>query len=238
MTAGQNLNERIQHKNEFFHLEDRASDHPFVERVWRCHTDRGDMFLSVAANCFEMILTRLGGRSLLTLQGPETAATTVDCPAEGQWIGIRFKPGIFMPRFLPGSLRDHNNVTLPPAAGQSFWLNGSALEYPSFDNAESLVKRLAKSAILSRDPSGSAVLEPCPGGLCPAGLAAPPPTAEEIVASGSSESTGNSCLDCWTALPKRSVGPGDGVSGTNCPSRLTDASSCPLHKPDPGSAVL
>jgi len=57
-----------------------------------------------------------------------------------------------MPRFLPGSLRDHNDVTLPPATGQSFWLNGSTLEYPTFDNAESLVKRLAKSGILSRDP--------------------------------------------------------------------------------------
>jgi AraC-like DNA-binding protein len=133
-------------------LEDRDSDHPFVEKIWRCHNDRADTFLSIAANSFEMVVTRLGGRSFLTLRGPETAATLVDCPADGQWIGIRFKPGTFMPRFLPGSLRDHNDVTLPPATGQSFWLNGSALEYPSFDNAESLVKRLAKSGMLSRNP--------------------------------------------------------------------------------------
>jgi AraC-like DNA-binding protein len=99
-----------------------------------------------------MVLTGLRGKSFLTLRGPETTATPVDCPAEGQWVGIRFKPGVFMPRFLPGTLRDHNDVTLPPATGQSFWPNGSALEYPSFDNAKSLVKRLAKSGILSRDP--------------------------------------------------------------------------------------
>ena len=152
MTAGQTLNEKMQGKGEFFHLEDRASDHLFIEKVWRCHTDRGDTFLSVAANSFEMVLTRLRGKSFLTLRGPETAATPLDCPTEGQWVGIRFKPGIFMPRFLPGSLRDHNDATLLPATGQSFWLNGSALEYPSFDNAESIVKRLAKSGILSRDP--------------------------------------------------------------------------------------
>jgi len=152
MTAGQTLNEKMQGKGEFFHLADRASDHLFIEKVWRCHTDRGDTFLSVAANSFEMVLTRLRGKSFLTLRGPETTVTPVDCPAEGRWVGIRFKPGIFMPRFLPGSLRDHNDVTLPPATGQSFWLNGSALEYPSFDNGESLVKRLAKSGILSCDP--------------------------------------------------------------------------------------
>ena len=46
---------------------------------------------------------------------------------EGEWVCIRFKVGAFMPRFLPGSLRDHKDVTLPSAAGRSFWLNGSAL---------------------------------------------------------------------------------------------------------------
>ena len=151
MTVRQGLKETTQYQGEFFQLQDRASNHPFIEKVWRCHTDRGDTFLSVAANSFEMVLTRLRGKSFLTLRGPETVATPMDCPAEGQWVGIRFKPGVFMPQFLPGGLRDHNNVTLPPATGQSFWLNGSALEYPSFDNAESLVKRLAKSGILFRD---------------------------------------------------------------------------------------
>jgi hypothetical protein len=121
----QSLNEAVQDKSEFFHLQDRASDHPFVEKVWRCHADRGDTFLSIAANSFEMVFTRLRGKSFLTLRGPETVATPFDCPADGQWVGIRFKPGTFMPRFLPGSLRDHNDVTLPPATGQSFWLNAS-----------------------------------------------------------------------------------------------------------------
>lgn len=138
-------------KNEFIHFEDRASDHPFVEKVWRCHSDRAGTFLSVAANNFEMVVTRLGGKSFLILRGPETAATTMDCPAEGEWIAIRFKAGTFMPRFLPGSLRDHRDVTLAPATGHSFWLNGSALEYPNFDNAENFVKRLVKSGALSRD---------------------------------------------------------------------------------------
>ena len=151
MTAAASLNETIGDKSEFIHFEERASDHPLVERVWRCHSDRADGFLSVAANSFEMAITRLGGKSFLTLRGPETAATVIDCPAEGQWVGIRFKPGTFMPRFLPGSLRDHKDVTLPPATGRSFWLNGSAVEYPSFDNAETFVKRLAKSGVLACD---------------------------------------------------------------------------------------
>lgn len=141
----------MQDKSEFIRFEDRASDHPFVEKVWRCHSERADSFLSVAANTFEMAITRLGGERFLTLRGPETKATTMDCPAEGEWVCIRFKVGTFMPRFLPGSLLDHQDVTLPSATGRSFWLNGSALEYPDFQNAETFVERLVKSGVLSRD---------------------------------------------------------------------------------------
>lgn len=165
MAARASSNETIQGKGEFIHFEDRDSDHPFVEKVWRCHSDRADTFLSVAANNFEMVVTRLGGKSFLTLRGPETTATTLDCPAEGEWIAIRFKAGTFMPRFLPGNLRDHKDVTLPPATGHSFWLNGSALEYPDFDNAEIFVKRLAKSGILLRDPIVDDTLQRRPGEL-------------------------------------------------------------------------
>jgi AraC-like DNA-binding protein len=152
MTAGATSNTATHGKSEFIHFEERPSDHPFVEKVWRCRSERADSFLSVAANSFEMALTRLGGKTFLTLRGPETAATAIDCPGEGEWIAIRFKTGTFMPRFLPGSLRDHNDVTLPAATGHSFWLNGSALEYPDFDNAEIFVNRLANAGILSRDP--------------------------------------------------------------------------------------
>jgi AraC-like DNA-binding protein len=140
------------HKSEFIRFEDRGSDHPFVEKVWRCHSERADTFLSVAANNFEMVVTRLGGKSTITLRGPETLASTMECPADGEWFAIRFKVGTFMPQFLPGCLRDHRNVSLPAATGRSFWLNGSALEYPDLNNAETFVRRLARSGMLSTDP--------------------------------------------------------------------------------------
>jgi len=165
MTAGASSDATNQDTSAFIHFEDRPSDHPFVEKVWRCRSERADSFLSVAANNFEMALTRLRGKTFFTLRGPETAATAMDCPGEGEWIAIRFKIGTHMPRFLPGSLRDHQDVTLPAATGHSFWLNGSALEYPNFENAETFVKRLAKSGVLSRDPIVEDTLLRRPGEL-------------------------------------------------------------------------
>jgi hypothetical protein len=137
---------------QFIHFEDRLSDSPLVERVWRCQSERSGPFISVAASHFEMALTRLRGRTFLTLRGPETKAAAVNCPAEGEWLAIRFKLGTFMPQLPPATLRDHNDVTLPDASSRSFWLNGSAWEYPDFENADIFVRRLTKAGIIRHDP--------------------------------------------------------------------------------------
>lgn len=138
--------------SDFIHFEDRASDHPFIEKVWRCRSDRADRFLSVAANTFEIAISHLRGEKFITLRGPETVATEIECPGDGEWMCIRFKPRTFMPWFPPGALRDQNDVTLPDASSRSFWLNGSSVEYPDFENAEVFVKRLATAGMLEYAP--------------------------------------------------------------------------------------
>ena len=130
---------------------DRPSDSPFVERVWRSHSERAGMFHSIAACNWDMVVTRLGGRTTLTVRGPETKATMADCPAEGEWFGVRFKVGTFMPLMRCGDLRDRNDITLPNATGRSFWLNGSAWDFPNFENAETFVKRLARRGLIMSD---------------------------------------------------------------------------------------
>lgn len=112
-----------------------------------------------------MAVTRHRGKTFLTLRGPETKATTADCLAEGEWLGIRFKLGTFMPQLTPGSLRDRRDVTLPAAVSHSFWLNGSAWEYPDFENAETFVARLAQKGVIARNASVDAALRGRPGTL-------------------------------------------------------------------------
>lgn len=142
----------------FLHFEDRPSESPLVEKVWRARSDRADSFLSVAASHFEIAVTRLQSRTFLTLRGPETMATTVDCPADGEWLGIRFKLGTFIPTLPPGQLLDRNDIALPDASSRSFWLAGSAWEYPRFENAETFVARLIQKGIITRDPAVDAVV--------------------------------------------------------------------------------
>jgi methylphosphotriester-DNA--protein-cysteine methyltransferase len=56
-------------------------------------------------------------------------------------------------------------VNLPDVSSRSFWLNGSAWEYPDFENAETFVQRLAKAGLISRDPTVDVVLKGQPGAL-------------------------------------------------------------------------
>jgi AraC-like DNA-binding protein len=134
-------------------FEDRPSDSPVAERVWRSSSERAGTFLSMASCHSVMVVTRVAGRTFLTVRGPETRATVAECPADGEWIGIHLKLGTFIPLLPAGGLRDRNDVTLPAASGRSFLLNGAAWECPTFENAETFVQRLLKAGLISADPA-------------------------------------------------------------------------------------
>jgi len=133
-------------------FEDRPSDSPVVERVWRSRSGRPGTFWSMAACNTGVVVTRVAGRTAITVRGPETRASAADCPADGEWIGIHFRLGTFLPLLPAGTLRDRNDVTLPTASARTFVLGGTAWEFPTFDDAEAFVRRLVKSGLVRTDP--------------------------------------------------------------------------------------
>lgn len=152
-------------RKDFLIFEDRGSDSPYVERVWRSHSHRAGTFLSMASSHFEMVVTRHEGKIFLTVRGPETHATTAECPALGEWMGIRFKLGTYMPSLLPRTLIDRNDVTLPSLSDRSFMLNSSGWQYPSFENVETFVNRLARAGIIWRNSNQNALFYDPPRGI-------------------------------------------------------------------------
>jgi hypothetical protein len=141
-----------------FTFEDRPSDSPFVERIWRAHSERPGSFLSVAMSHWEMVVTRQNGKTMLTVRGPETKATPLHCSADGEWLGIRFKLGTVMPH-LPASHLVDGAVNLPDAGSRSFWLHHSAWQFPDFDNADTFVERLVRDGLLLREGVVQAALQ-------------------------------------------------------------------------------
>ena len=139
--------------------EDRPSDSPFVERVWRCHSEGAAPFLSIAASRCELVVSRLRDKVTVTVRGPETRATPLgDCPGDGEWLGILLKLGTFLPHLPTCTLVDAE-VNLPAISRNSFWLFGSAWQLPDYNNADTFVDWLVRHGLLAREPVVEAVLQ-------------------------------------------------------------------------------
>ncbi len=150
-----------------FNFEERLSDSSFVERIWRTHSERTGDFLSVAASQWEMVVSRYNGETTMTVRGPETKATPLHVTlVGGEFFGIIFKHGTVMPS-LPASNLVDGDVDLPDASSKSFWLNGSAWQFPNYGNADTFVDRLVREGLLVRDPVVESALRDEPQELSP-----------------------------------------------------------------------
>lgn len=150
-----------------FTCDERPSDSPFIERVWRSQGEPAGTFVSMSQAHCEMVVTRHQGKITLTVRGPETRATPAHCPADTEFIGIQFRVGAFLRLFPARMVLDRQDVNLPEATGQSFWLHGSAWQFPSFENADTFVNRLVRDGLLVNDPIVDAVLEGQPLAVSP-----------------------------------------------------------------------
>jgi len=142
----------------FLVFEDRPSDSPFIERIWRSHSERAGTFLSVASSHIEMVVSIIRGRRYLTLRGPETRATPADCPADGKWLGIRFTLGTFLRQHPAHALIDRQDEDVPDL-GRRFWLDGFQWDYPTFDNVETFARRLERRGVIARDEAVAAAVQ-------------------------------------------------------------------------------
>ena len=151
-----------------FLFEERRSDSAFVETIWRAQSERAGSFISLAASHWEMVVTKYRGKTTFTVRGPETKATPLHYQWRGvEWLGIRFKVGTFLPYLPPGKLLDRRDANLPQATSTSFWFQGSAWEFPTFENADTFVEWLVREGLLVRDPIVEAVLRGHPQALSP-----------------------------------------------------------------------
>jgi AraC-like DNA-binding protein len=58
-------------------------------------------------------------------------------------------------------------INLPEASSRSFWLHGRAWQYPTFDNADTFIRRLVREGLLVLDGAVDDALRGRPTGLSP-----------------------------------------------------------------------
>jgi Helix-turn-helix domain len=142
-------------------LEQRASESPFIERVWQSRSENINSFISVAAFQWDFVVWKQNGKTFVSIHGPETHATRAPVPEDAEFFGIVFRPGVFMPHLHKPSALVNGSIDLPDTTNGSFWLNSSTWELPTYDNADTFVDRLVKSRLLVREPVVESVLKGC-----------------------------------------------------------------------------
>lgn len=129
----------------------RASDSPYIARVWQGRTSGIERMTSIATSNWELVFWEDDGVMHAAVRGPETSASIAEVAGDSQSLGITFAHGASMPHLPIGELVD-GDVESPHVSGRSFVLRGEEWEIPDFANAEQFVQRLVRSGVLVRDP--------------------------------------------------------------------------------------
>jgi AraC-like DNA-binding protein len=145
-----------------FVYEERSSDLPFVEAIWRTEDTADGTYLAAADGAWDMIFTKEAGHTTVLLSGPSSKAIPVPYKVGNRNFGVRFRPGAFMAQV---SAENMLNVTspLPTSSSRSFWFQGESHELPTYDNVDTYLQKLVQKRLLNHDNVVTAVL----GGMRP-----------------------------------------------------------------------
>ena len=138
--------------------EERPSDSPFIETVTRGWTASDGSAIRPAENHWHMVFVKVNDRALPLVVGALTASGVASWGQGAEILWIKFKLGTYLPH-LPTKILLDQETLLPEAAGKSFWMKGSAWEFPDFENADTFVDRLAREETLVCDPVVDAALQ-------------------------------------------------------------------------------
>ncbi len=144
--------------------EERASDSPYVASITQGYTASAGTSIRPAEISWHMVLVREQGRFHALVVGPWAQSGVASWGAGAEILWIKFRLGTFMPH-LPTREFLNGETLLPEAAGRSFWLKGSAWQFPDYENVDTFLNRLARQDILMSDPVVAAALQDAPSEL-------------------------------------------------------------------------
>ena len=138
-------------------FDDRQSESPYIERVWRSRSDAVDRMTSIASAHWTLVGWRAGRVWRVAVQGPETGATIAPVPTDTQFVGIRLSLGTTLESLPLGRLVD-DGAEFADVSRLSVRVFGHTMPLPDYDDAEDLVRRMALAGVVVRDPMVSDVL--------------------------------------------------------------------------------
>lgn len=138
--------------------EERLSDSPYIELITQGRTIGSSSTIRPAEVNWHMVFVKYNGQAQPLMVGPLTSSGVVNFTEGVELLWIKFKLGTFMPHLPVKDFLD-NETAMPTASSKSFWLKGSAWQFPDFENADTFINRLVHDEILMCDPVVNATLQ-------------------------------------------------------------------------------
>ena len=141
----------------------RGSDSPYVEAIIRGRTLSDDSPTAPAECHWHLVFVKKDDKVWVVFVGPWTTAGVAHYAEGAEILWIKFKLGAFMPHLPTGRFLDTETV-LPGASSRSFWLKGSAWEFPrSRDRRDVRRQARAQRGARSRPARGHRAARPTAG---------------------------------------------------------------------------
>ncbi|MCA9892476.1 MAG: helix-turn-helix transcriptional regulator [Anaerolineae bacterium] len=132
-------------------FEERPSDSEYADAITWGHSLSDGTPMRPAETNWHLVLIRHQGDVRLVLVGPWTTSGMATYEANAEILWVRLKLGTFIPHLPTRKLLD-TETDLPLAGNRSFWLKGAAWQFPTAENVDTFINRLAKEDILAYDP--------------------------------------------------------------------------------------
>jgi AraC-like DNA-binding protein len=142
-------------------FEGRSSDSPYIDKVWRGRVLQDYFPVCPADVRWNLLFTKRNGVVRVSAEGATTEKVKKSQTEGTEFLVIKFTLGNFIP-YLPAVDLLNRDTTLPDATTKSFWMNGSAWQFPDYENVETFVDWMVRDGALVTDPVVTAALQAQP----------------------------------------------------------------------------
>jgi hypothetical protein len=133
-----------------FIVTEKETASPYIDSITYGHTAGNGTVVRPAETHWHMVLLRLYGKTQMLMAGPLTTSGLVSFGEGAELLWVKFTLGTFMPHLSTKTLVN-SEIALPGATDSSFWLHGSAWEFPTPENVDVFVEKLVQAEVLVRD---------------------------------------------------------------------------------------
>lgn len=136
----------------------RLSDSPYIHSVSHIFHNADNLGTAMPDGCWDLVLLKQKDKITIFRTGMLTRAIPLEREAGDELLTVSMKAALFMPH-LPAQHLVDKAFDFPMFGKGKFFIDGSTIELPNFENVEVFIEKLLRMGILSQDKEVASALD-------------------------------------------------------------------------------